>query len=89
MIIVAIKNHRQVELLEIAQALGLDRFGLGVAESRQEQRRQDRDDRNHHQQFDQCKCESAALRKELQPPLWHRLSHNWRVTIQFPCVDWQ
>ena len=49
------------DLLLIAEALGQQRFGFGPSQSGQQQRRQDSDDRDHHQQFDQGKTRAASL----------------------------
>jgi hypothetical protein len=53
LIVCAIHYHGQVELLELAQALGLDGLGLGLGQRGQEQSGQDGDDGDDHQQLNQ------------------------------------
>ena len=51
-------------LLQIVEAVSLLRLGFGLGQRGQEQRRQDGDDRDHHQKFDQCErgaCVAAPL----------------------------
>ncbi len=45
--------QREPDLAQIALAARRLSLGLGTAQRREQQRRQDRDDRDHHQQLDQ------------------------------------
>ena len=54
-IIVHILLHGQVQLLEIAEALGLDGGCFCARQGRQEHRRKNGDDRNDHEQLDERK----------------------------------
>src|SRR3970040_126191 len=54
-VITRINLARDADLLEVAQAMGCFRPGLGAGQRRQEHRRQNGNDGNHHQQFDQSK----------------------------------
>jgi len=53
LIVHGIHQVSQLDLLEVIHAARPHRLGLGFAQRRQEHARQDRDDRNHHQQLDE------------------------------------
>ena len=55
-------HKRQAELVKIALAISAIGLRLCVTDCRQKQRGQNRNDGNHHQQFNQCKAFTRPLR---------------------------
>ena len=51
----------EAKLLEVVGALGACRGGTDLLHRREQQPDQDRDDRNHHEQFNQCETEMGSL----------------------------
>ena len=58
--VAGIKLRGDAKLLEGIEALNLLRLGLGLGQRGQEHGRQNRDDGNHHQQFDEREARPAA-----------------------------
>jgi hypothetical protein len=56
-----IHRDRKTDLLQIAEAISLLGLGFGLGESREQQGGQNRDDRNDHQQLNQCESPLAAF----------------------------
>ena len=54
--VLRVLNPRQRQLPRVVHAHDALRLLLGLAQRRQEHAGQDRDDRNPHQQLDQCEC---------------------------------
>ena len=60
--IVLIHDRGQSQLLQIAEALDLMGFLFGLAQGGQEQAGQDRNNGDHHQQFNQSKAQPSGCR---------------------------
>ena len=65
-VVAAIEHPRQAELPIVAQALGLERLALGLAQRGQEHPGQDRDDGDHHQELDEGESGSAGRSAQRQ-----------------------
>ena len=68
----AVQTHRQSQLAQIVNAGGALGLGFGQSQGRKQERGQDRDDRNHHQKFDQGKAHPAPRRSDAKHQ--HRVS---------------
>src|SRR5436190_15703618 len=60
-VIILVHEPAQLQLAVVAQASNLLAFGLGVAERRQKQRGQNRDDSNNDEQFDERESTTVRL----------------------------
>ena len=61
-VVVRVQLPGQLQLSEVAQTDRRLAFGFGLRQRRQEHRREDRDDGNHHQQFDERETDSQSNR---------------------------
>ena len=59
-VVCAIQDHRQVDLLEVAQTFRLNRLGFRAGKGRQEHGRKNGDNSDDHQQFDQREAISTS-----------------------------
>src|SRR6266542_6036932 len=59
-IIIYIHKPAGLELLEVVQTIGLPAFGFGSAKNRQQKRREDADNGNHHQKFNKRKTATIS-----------------------------
>ena len=61
LMLIGIDGHGDVDLSEVAQASGDPSSLFTATQSRQEQSRENRNDSDHHKQFDESKCRWAFL----------------------------
>ena len=60
-VVADVVQKREADLLQIVDADDVLALGLGFGQRGQEHRRQNGDDRDHHQQFDERKCDLPVL----------------------------